>query len=383
MDTRKALATSARLVTVSNSTASGSQGNTSGHPTAPPMLRAQSEISLASTTPAWVRHRSAASTTALPTRPAAFVKMSSSTSAEASSTSTSTLTLVPPLSFLADQPKSAPLPQGRFPRPQRTGRSQSAFTVPSLSELKSRNTTVQNTAVSSLSASLGAATSSGTEKLTTPSPKQPLRKQSNLALMWEAKHSANDPSSPPPVANLAVSTPLPRPPSTPSSRQAAVAQQTSNRMDAHPILRHEPRPTEGPSPISASPNNSKVIPQPALVEQKCRDLLTHPIVSATLATDQSRPQPNIDADSRCAGCHLRLFTVANSASTASGPASNKVIRTEDAAFHARCFVCSKCKNPLNGGSFVQLDNGQRVHERVSVVSCLLYAWHISLTILST
>lgn len=72
----------------------------------------------------------------------------------------------------------------------------------------------------------------------------------------------------------------------------------------------------------------------------------------------------LSADTRCAACKLRLFGMLGT-ETAPG-AGHKIIvlPNNDERYHAKCFTCDKCKKPFNDGVFVEVEQGQRVHEKV-------------------
>lgn len=81
----------------------------------------------------------------------------------------------------------------------------------------------------------------------------------------------------------------------------------------------------------------------------------------TLQNSEHSSAP-VSSNARCPGCNLRLFSVGEQSSS-----SNKIISLpkSDVLYHARCFVCDKCKKPFDEGSFVELEHGEKVHDKAS------------------
>jgi hypothetical protein len=243
--------------------APSSPSPTKSHFKAPSFNRALSEQPAR---PTWQRHQSSKSLTI----PAAFSQPASPV-----------LPSSPVMQL--EPPKSTPLPQGRFPRPERTGRSRSLFDVPSISQLRP----------------------------VTAEPPKPIHTSPGYASAMEKPTTYSRFTAPVSPSKR----PLPVPPTA--------AKQSFDQS----------RPA---TTLSAShPHKTAVAPQPPA------------------------------EDSRCSGCNLRLFRVGD---TVAGPSKIITIPSSNQSYHARCFTCSLCKKQFEEGVFVELDDGKKVHERVSITN---------------
>lgn len=85
--------------------------------------------------------------------------------------------------------------------------------------------------------------------------------------------------------------------------------------------------------------------------------------SGMAATAALQVSVSIDPDARCGGCKVRLFRVGGQRD----PNSTKIISVSGTGerYHAKCFTCYECDLTLEGGKFVLLENGTKVHEQVS------------------
>lgn len=79
-----------------------------------------------------------------------------------------------------------------------------------------------------------------------------------------------------------------------------------------------------------------------------------------------RPDSVTTSNARCCGCNLRLFSMGGPASAGAG---HKIIvlPNSDLYYHASCFTCHKCKKAFDNGKYVELEHGEKVHEKVDTV----------------
>ena len=132
-----------------------------------------------------------------------------------------------------------------------------------------------------------------------------------------------------------------------------------------PAPRGPPRP---PVPEEGCPTRASVRPRSAgkapVVEQAAAPSPSSPTKASA---SESLPASSVlSADSRCSGCQLRLFSIGDIKASE----NSKIITLPDtgAKYHSRCFVCGTCKKAFEDGVFVELDDGKKVHEKVSSIS---------------